>query len=92
MKHSNLYLVLVLPSGGWQSLIGQIVFGQMSWSHLKRERSEIFEQKLIEISTFLSLLFFIAFLHIFAPDKMYVFEAFWSNVMKLFTSIIYEFS
>ncbi len=25
MKHSNLYLGLVLPSGGWQSLIGQIV-------------------------------------------------------------------
>ncbi len=23
MKHSNLYLGLVLPSGGWQSLIGQ---------------------------------------------------------------------
>ncbi len=22
MKHSNLYLGLVLPSGGWQSLIG----------------------------------------------------------------------
>jgi hypothetical protein len=31
MKHSNLYLGLVLPSGGWQSLIPfhQLAFGQM---------------------------------------------------------------
>ncbi len=25
MKHSNLYLGLVLPSGGWQSLIGSLI-------------------------------------------------------------------
>ncbi len=52
MKHSNLYLGLVLPSGGWESLIGQHVrpILNKARAYLKKKERDSFALKTVSIN------------------------------------------